>query len=132
MNKQRITSIITVSICILAFIYILKIEPSSTYPNQAFITSVTYHCDHNKQITASYFSGPQRPVRLGHIPQPTGSVHVSFDEHPPQKLNQTISANGVRYANTDESLVFWNKGNTALIMRNNSMDLTYTHCLATE
>jgi membrane-bound inhibitor of C-type lysozyme len=53
-------------------------------------------------------------------------------------LMQTISADGARYSNGNpqissgqpgaESLVFWSKGNGALIMRDNEMDPTYTNC----
>jgi putative lipoprotein len=34
-----------------------------------------------------------------------------------QRLEQTVSASGVRYANADGSLVFWTKGTTARIER---------------
>lgn len=33
-------------------------------------------------------------------------------------LDQAISADGARYATTDESIVFWNKGNSVLITQN--------------
>lgn len=132
MNKELFTSILTVIIFIVGFVYVLKIEPSSLNKDQTFITSVTYHCDNDREITVSYFNGPEKPISPGDTPQPTGSVNVSFDTNPSQTLNQTISASGVRYANSDESLIFWNKGNSALIMRNNTMDLTYSNCLQTQ
>lgn len=34
-----------------------------------------------------------------------------------QRLEQTVSASGVRYANADESIVFWTQGNTARLER---------------
>ena len=33
-------------------------------------------------------------------------------------LPHALSADGARYANTDESFVFWNKGNTAFVTEN--------------
>ncbi len=33
-------------------------------------------------------------------------------------LSQTISASGARYINPDETLIFWNKGDTAFIQEN--------------
>lgn len=42
-------------------------------------------------------------------------------------LAQTISADGVRYANADESFVFWTKGNGAFVMEGN--DQTYANCV---
>ncbi|HEY0908188.1 MAG TPA: MliC family protein [Candidatus Paceibacterota bacterium] len=44
-------------------------------------------------------------------------------------LAQTISASGARYANVDQSFVFWNKGNTAFIEENGRQ--TYTDCVVT-
>ena len=41
-------------------------------------------------------------------------------------LPQAISADGARYANPDESFVFWNKGNTAFIDENGVR--TYDGC----
>ena len=43
------------------------------------------------------------------------------------ELTHAISASGARYANSDESFVFWNKGNTAFIEENGQM--TFTDCL---
>ncbi|MEI7480174.1 MAG: DUF333 domain-containing protein [bacterium] len=41
-------------------------------------------------------------------------------------LPQVISASGARYANTDESFVFWNKGDTAFV--NEGDKQTYVDC----
>lgn len=43
------------------------------------------------------------------------------------ELPQAVSASGARYANADESFVFWNKGETAFIEENGQM--TFTDCL---
>jgi len=40
---------------------------------------------------------------------------------------QAISASGARYANTDESIVFWNKGDTAFIQEGDVT--TYENCV---
>ena len=42
-------------------------------------------------------------------------------------LPQTISADGGRYANADESFIFWNKGNGAFI--NEGEFATYQNCV---
>ena len=44
-------------------------------------------------------------------------------------LLQAISASGARYANTDESFVFWTKGNTAFIEENHKT--IFKDCIAT-
>ncbi len=45
-------------------------------------------------------------------------------------LTQTIPASGARYANKDDSIVFWNKGNTAFITEGNQNSPTYKDCVA--
>ena len=42
-------------------------------------------------------------------------------------LSQTISADGARYDNKDESFVFWNKGDTAFVEEGNKA--TFTDCV---
>lgn len=42
-------------------------------------------------------------------------------------LPQTISGSGARYANSDESFIFWNKGNGAFIEENEFT--TYQDCV---
>lgn len=100
-------------------------------PERTLIDTVSYICDEGKTITATYYDGPTMPTPApGEPPVPTGSVDVVLDTSPTTTLMQTLSASGIRYANEDESLVFWSKGNEALVMRHNAMDLTYTNCTA--
>lgn len=44
-------------------------------------------------------------------------------------LSQVTSASGARYANADQSFVFWNKGQTAFIEENGTT--TYSNCVVT-
>jgi membrane-bound inhibitor of C-type lysozyme len=57
------------------------------------------------------------------------AVHVALSGGPEVFLLQTISASGARYANDDESLVFWNKGDTAFVTEGNENNSTYKACL---
>jgi membrane-bound inhibitor of C-type lysozyme len=41
-----------------------------------------------------------------------------------------LSGSGARYANKDESFVFWNKGDTAFITEGASGEETYSDCVA--
>lgn len=43
-------------------------------------------------------------------------------------LNHVLSASGARYANADESIVAWNKGNTLMIIENGKT--THNNCIA--
>ena len=60
-------------------------------------------CTDGKWIEATFVNGPKSSVRL------------VLSDGRKLSLAQTMSGSGARYANTDESFVFWNKGNTAFI-----------------
>lgn len=97
------------------------------------VAEAVYQCDNDTSIAVMYYEGPAvSEPQPGEPPIPTGSVRISLDEGPITELKQTLSASGVRYANEDETFVFWNKGDEALIMRNNEMDLEYTNCRAAQ
>jgi hypothetical protein len=50
-------------------------------------------------------------------------VHLEFGWQKTLYLPQTISASGARYANSNESFIFWNKGNAAFIQQNGTTTL---------
>jgi membrane-bound inhibitor of C-type lysozyme len=56
-------------------------------------------------------------------------VHLEFGWQKTLYLPQTISADGGRYANADESIVFWNKGNTAFMTQGDPNNETYKDCV---
>jgi membrane-bound inhibitor of C-type lysozyme len=120
---------ITIGCVIVLALIAISLYSSGKHASRKLITTAVYSCDNDKAITASYFDGDPAPeVGPGEMPRPTGSVDVRIGDEATATLKQTISADGARYATADESLVFWNKGNEALIMRNNSMDLDYRNC----
>jgi membrane-bound inhibitor of C-type lysozyme len=80
----------------------------------SIINSVTFSCAGNKIIQALFFADK-------------AELTLSDGRH--MLLLQAISASGARYANTDESFVFWNKGNTAFIEE--SQKITFKDCIAT-
>ena len=65
------------------------------------ISSATYFCKNNK-----FISGTFRDAK----------VDLVLSDRRKLSLLQVISASGARYANINESFVFWNKGNTAFIL----------------
>lgn len=83
-------------------------------PNQEnnIINAVTFICDNNKQIDAVFYKE---------------KVALSLSDQRSLVLPQTISASGARYADAQESIVFWNKGDTAFIEEGDKM--TYENCL---
>lgn len=57
----------------------------------------------------------------------TSTVDLKLSDGRNLTLPQAISASGARYANTDESFVFWNKGNTAFVAEQGQN--TYVDCV---
>ena len=76
----------------------------------------TFVCHEGKSIEAAFDNGPKPSARLS----------LSDGRH--LMLPQARSGSGARYANGDESVVFWNKGNTAFIEEGGRT--TYRECVA--
>lgn len=79
------------------------------------VNDVWFSCDDGKSIHAVFYKH---------------TVHVALSSGPEVFLPQTISASGARYESDDESLVFWNKGNTAFVTEGNPDVQTYSGCSA--
>jgi len=91
---------------------------------------VSYYCNGGKTITTAYYAGAPVPAPAsGEPPTPTGSVALTLSDGRALTLAQTLSADGTRYANSDESFIFWNKGNSALVLENNQ-EKSYIGCIA--
>ncbi len=76
-----------------------------------------FTCDGGKKILAVFKNGTQPTVTL------------TLSDKRQLVLPQAASASGARYANADESVVFWNKGRTAFIEEAGRR--TYTGCAQT-
>jgi hypothetical protein len=80
-----------------------------------------------KTISAAFYAGTSTPsADPNQPPVPGGSVALTLSDGRSMTLPQTVSADGGRYANADESIVFWNRGDTAFITENNVQ--TYANC----
>jgi membrane-bound inhibitor of C-type lysozyme len=77
------------------------------------VNQVAYVCSEGKTIQAAYYQA---------------SVDLVLSDGRSISLPQAISASGARYANADESVVFWNKGNTAFITEGDPEAPTYANC----
>ncbi len=108
-----VIAVIVVSMIVLVYQKSQKEQP---------IASVRYSCDAGKTIDASFYKGATAEVpapKPGQPPTPTGYAQISLSDGRAMTLPQTISADGARYANDDESFVFWSKGNGALVLERN-------------
>jgi len=96
--------------------------PSATQPPKANTSAepstirAVFNCDAGKTVAAVFHNGTRSSVRL------------TLSDGRKLKLPQELSGSGARYANGDESVVFWNKGDTAFIEENGKT--TYSGCIA--
>jgi putative hemolysin/membrane-bound inhibitor of C-type lysozyme len=74
-----------------------------------------FACEAGKTVNAVFTNGRQSSVKL------------TLSDGRELSVPQTASGSGARYANSDESFVFWNKGNTAFIEENGKT--TYSKCM---
>ena len=100
----------------------------SPSPSPSLIAQANYICNEGKTIEAAFYKGEEKPVQPGEMPIPSGSVKIVLSDGRNLDLAQTISADGARYANSDESFVFWSKGNGALVLENN-VEKSYIGCV---
>ena len=73
-----------------------------------------FKCDDDKSIKAAFY--PDK-------------VDLTLSDGRAVELPQTMSGSGARYANADETMVFWNKGNTAFITEGSDDKETFSGCV---
>lgn len=125
MSKNSI-SIILLIILVLAGIWYIN-RRNKDGATKTLINHVTYTCDGDKTIDATFYKGKDKSAKPGEMPIPNGSVKLSLIDGRSMFLPQTISADGGRYANKDELFIFWSKGNGAFI--NEGATTTFNNCV---
>ena len=126
--KTRI-GIISVAIVVVGIALVMMRPQTPAAQPPAPIATASYLCDGGKTITAAYYRGAAKPAPApGQMPTPTGSVALILSDGRAMTLPQTISADGGRYANADESFVFWSKGNSAFVLEDGAPK-SYTGCI---
>jgi membrane-bound inhibitor of C-type lysozyme len=87
---------------------------------------IAKHEVHNEEIIEARFAcGEYHSIQATfHVESKT--VDLNLSDMRKMTLKQTVSASGARYANKDESFVFWNKGNNAFIEERGKK--TYDNC----
>lgn len=83
-------------------------------PTPPATIKAAFRCAGGKSIAATFRNGKQSSVRL------------AMSDGRTLDLPQAPSASGARYANAGESIVFWNKGDTAFVEENGKT--TYEGC----
>jgi membrane-bound inhibitor of C-type lysozyme len=88
--------------------------PSGTATTTQALASAAFACEGGKSIGASFYQG---------------SVVLTLSDGRTQNLPQAQSASGIRYANADETFVFWGKGNTAFVTEGAEQNQTFSGCI---
>ncbi len=96
MKKGKSGVIIAVVIVIIIIIVAIVWLVVASRP----INAVSYSCKNGKSIDAKFYKD---------------RVDLTLSDDRQLTLPQAVSASGARYANDDESIVFWEKGDTAFI-----------------
>ncbi|HVU75350.1 MAG TPA: MliC family protein [Candidatus Paceibacterota bacterium] len=90
-------------------------------------THAVFSCDGGRSIDATFTQGEAIPSSDPSMPPtPGGSVKLVLSDGREIDLKQTLSADGARYASSDESIVFWNVGNGATYTEGNEDGATET------
>ncbi|MEK7635372.1 MAG: MliC family protein [Patescibacteria group bacterium] len=92
-------------------------RPWEEYCTATVGKTVSFTCDAAKSIIATFYIGDDKLVDL----KLSDGKNIS--------VPRAISASGARYANQDESFVFWNKGDTAFITEGASSTMTFSNCV---
>jgi membrane-bound inhibitor of C-type lysozyme len=79
------------------------------------VATATFKCKDGKSIEATFYAD---------------AVDLKLSDGRTTKVPQAMSGSGARYANKDETFVFWNKGDTAFVTEGKDEAMTYSECVA--
>lgn len=88
-----------------------------SYCTSAVAKTVTFSCEGSKTIIATFY------------PTDDKFVDLKLSDERSISLPRVVSASGARYAKEDETLVFWNKGDTAFITEGKDAVQTFSKCV---
>jgi membrane-bound inhibitor of C-type lysozyme len=77
------------------------------------VATATFKCQGGKSIEATFYAN---------------SVDLKLSDGRSLKVPQAMSASGARYANKDETFVFWTKGDTSFVTEGKDGKETYSGC----
>lgn len=116
MSKLQLVFTVLAVIAVGAWIAIYKdaifTRPSSGNQVQSIVAS--FLCKDSKSVVATFSAN---------------RVALALNDGRSMTLPHAVSADGARYANADESFVFWNRGNTAFITEGAQGTQTYSGCI---
>jgi membrane-bound inhibitor of C-type lysozyme len=77
------------------------------------VANAIFKCQGGKSIEATFYAS---------------SVDLKLSDGRSLTVPQAMSGSGARYANSDETFVFWNKGDTAFVTEGKDGKETYSGC----
>ena len=77
------------------------------------VATAIFKCQGGKSIEATFYAS---------------SVDLKLSDGRSLTVPQAMSGSGARYANSDETFVFWNKGDTAFVTEGKDGKETYSGC----
>jgi membrane-bound inhibitor of C-type lysozyme len=77
------------------------------------VATAIFKCQGGKSIEATFYAS---------------SVSLKLSDGRSLTVPQAMSGSGARYANKDETFVFWNKGDTAFVTEGKDGKETYSGC----
>lgn len=79
------------------------------------VSRVAFECRDGKTIDAAFYAA---------------KVDLTLSDGRSLSLPQTMSGSGIRYADADESFVFWSKGDTAFVTEGSDEKQTFSDCVS--
>jgi|SRR5579872_3853236 len=119
-DKKFITAVVIVILALIGLFFYSRLAPQQNgVPPKTGDKTVVFDCDAGKTITATF-----------HLPE-DANVTLSLSDGRNLTVPHAMSGSGARYANADESFVFWNKGNTAFITEGTGQNsvTTFANCV---
>lgn len=113
-NWLKILTIVNTILILGIIIGIIQDKPKQPTQPTPQINNVSYKCDDSKTIQATFFED---------------RVELELSDKRSLMLMQGMSASGIRYINTDESITFWSKGNTAFMQEGKKDTITFANCV---
>lgn len=108
----------------------IKIQATTTSSVANLVGSAVFDCDGGKSIDARFYSvGQSTSTAPNGMPISYDTVVLDFNDGKTLTLLHAVSADGARYANPDESFVFWAKGDGAMVLENGEQK-NYLNCIA--
>jgi len=114
MDKKIWLIVLVLVTVVLIYAGWLYYQKSSIVTPPESVNAVTFNCADGKTIGATFY------------PDQDNKVDLILSDGRSLSVPHAISASGARYANADESFVFWNKGDTAFIEEN--QEITFADC----